>query len=170
MPKLFSKTWSQEDYDRIQKLISMATESEADEVEIEADGVRVLVRKQVLRGQLRPSVPVMVTPETTPPPVSLNPSQPATSEFSEEPSVSVSNGTSILSPTPGTFYSKPAPDADPFVQVGDRVSQGQTICIIEAMKLMNEVEAEIAGTVLQILVNDGDGVEYDQPLMIIESA
>jgi acetyl-CoA carboxylase biotin carboxyl carrier protein len=71
----------------------------------------------------------------------------------------------ILSPMVGTFYRAPAPDDPPFVEVGDRVRVGQTVCIIEAMKLMNEIEAENAGEILEILVQNGDPVEFNQPLM-----
>lgn len=71
----------------------------------------------------------------------------------------------ILSPMVGTFYRAPAPDEPPFVDVGDRVRVGQTVCIIEAMKLMNEIEAEAAGEIVEILVQNGEPVEYNQPLM-----
>lgn len=71
----------------------------------------------------------------------------------------------ILSPMVGTFYRAPAPDEPPFISVGERVRVGQTVCIIEAMKLMNEIEAEVAGEVLEILVQNGEPVEYNQPLM-----
>ena len=168
MAKLFSKTWSEADYDRIQRLISMATESEAAEVEIEADGVRVMVRKHVSVPATQTAVPVTVMSEQVPAfPTS---SGPETSSDGGEPEPQPANGKQILAPTPGTFYSRPSPDADPFVQIGDHVSEGQTVCIVEAMKLMNEVDAEFAGTLLEILVSDGDGVEYDQPLMVIDPA
>ncbi len=148
----------------------MASESEAVEVEIEADGVRVLVRKYASPAiQASPPAQVIVAEsmpvaDTT----QQNNQLPDTSESSREPEVA--KGSPILSPTPGTFYAKPAPDADPFVKIGDRIHKGQTVCIIEAMKLMNEVEAEVDGTVLEILVSDGDAVEYDQPLLIVDSA
>ena len=71
----------------------------------------------------------------------------------------------IVSPMVGTFYSAPAPTEPPFVEAGNRVSTGQTVCIIEAMKLMNEVEAEVAGEIVEILVANGDPVEFNQPLM-----
>jgi acetyl-CoA carboxylase biotin carboxyl carrier protein len=67
----------------------------------------------------------------------------------------------------GTFYRSPAPDEPPYVEVGDRIRTGQTICIIEAMKLMNEIEAEVSGQVMELLVQNGEPVEYDQPLMRI---
>ncbi len=73
----------------------------------------------------------------------------------------------VVSPMVGTFYHAPAPDEAPFVEVGDRVSKGQTLCIIEAMKLMNEIEAELSGQVMEILMNNGEPVEYGQPLMRI---
>jgi acetyl-CoA carboxylase biotin carboxyl carrier protein len=73
----------------------------------------------------------------------------------------------VKSPMVGTFYRAPAPDEAPFVQVGDRIHVGQTICIIEAMKLMNEIEAEVSGQVMEILLQNGEPVEYDQPLMRI---
>ena len=73
----------------------------------------------------------------------------------------------LKSPMVGTFYRSPAPDEPPFVEVGDRIRAGQTVCIIEAMKLMNEIESEFSGQVMEILVNNGEPVEYDQPLMRI---
>lgn len=78
--------------------------------------------------------------------------------------------TEILSPMVGTFYRAPAPDEPPFVEVGDRIRNGQTVCIIEAMKLMNEIEAEVSGEVIEILVQNGEPVEYNQPLMRISPA
>ena len=171
MFKFFSKSKPQTDFDRVRKLISIATESGVAEVEIETDGVRVLVRQYVPPGTPAVSpTPVSVISETIPVATSaldqVHPPESAEASPEAEPV----QGTPILSPTPGTFYAKPAPDADPFVQVGDQVRIGQTVCIIEAMKLMNEVEAEVSGTVLEILVSDGDAVEYDQPLLMVETA
>ena len=76
-------------------------------------------------------------------------------------------GTLVLSPTVGVFYSAPSPDARPFVEVGDQVKKGDTLCIIEAMKLMNEIPAEVDGTVAEICVGNGQVVEYNQPLFRI---
>ena len=73
----------------------------------------------------------------------------------------------VKSPMVGTFYRSPSPDESPFVEVGDRIRTGQTVCIIEAMKLMNEIEAEVSGTVIEVLVQNGEPVEYGQPLMRI---
>ena len=77
-------------------------------------------------------------------------------------------GTPIPSPMVGTFHRSPSPDADPFINVGDVVSVGQTVCIIEAMKIMNEIEAEVGGRVTKVLVENGDPVEYNTPLFLVE--
>ncbi|QYJ16237.1 Biotin carboxyl carrier protein of acetyl-CoA carboxylase [Rubrobacter xylanophilus DSM 9941] len=73
----------------------------------------------------------------------------------------------VRSPLVGTFYRAPAPDEEPYVEVGDTVRSGQTLCIVEAMKLMNEIPADVSGEVVEVLVQDGQGVEYDQPLFLI---
>jgi acetyl-CoA carboxylase biotin carboxyl carrier protein len=78
--------------------------------------------------------------------------------------------TEITSPMVGTFYRAPAPDEPPFVEVGDRIRSGQTVCIIEAMKLMNELEAEVSGEIVEILVDNGEPVEYGQVLMRVKPA
>ncbi len=79
------------------------------------------------------------------------------------------NQTLLRSPMVGTFYRSPSPDAPPFVQEGDMVQKGQALCIVEAMKMMNEIESEVAGRVIKILVENGQPIEYDQPLMVIET-
>ena len=89
------------------------------------------------------------------------------SEVSEAVPPENLEGEELLSPMPGTFYSAPTPDDPKFVNVGDKVNKGQTLCIIEAMKIMNEIESEFEGTVTDIKVNNGEAVEYNQPLFII---
>lgn len=79
-----------------------------------------------------------------------------------------SNKEKIVAPMVGTFYSAPAPDAEPFVKIGDTVNPGETLCIIEAMKLMNEIEVETRGKIVEILVENGQAVEYGEPLFVIE--
>ena len=80
------------------------------------------------------------------------------------------NGESILSPMPGTFYSASSPESDPFVKVGDTISKGDTLCIIEAMKIMNEIESEKSGVIKEVIVENGNPVEFNQPLFIIETS
>ncbi|GIR98579.1 MAG: hypothetical protein CM15mP101_09490 [Flavobacteriaceae bacterium] len=79
-----------------------------------------------------------------------------------------SNHVTIKSPIIGTFYRKPSPDKDNFVNVGDEISEGQTLCVIEAMKLFNEIESDVSGKIVKILVEDASPVEFDQPLFVIE--
>ncbi|MBE9197348.1 acetyl-CoA carboxylase biotin carboxyl carrier protein, partial [Synechocystis sp. LEGE 06083] len=95
-------------------------------------------------------------------------SAPAPSPEVAAPSPADQKWTAIVSPMVGTFYRAPAPDEPPFVEVGDAVSKGQGVCIIEAMKLMNEIEAEVAGQVMEIVVENGEPVEYGQTLMWIK--
>ena len=79
-----------------------------------------------------------------------------------------SNSEEILSPMPGTFYSASSPDAAPFIKEGDKISKGDSLCIFEAMKIMNEIEAEKSGTIVKLLVDDGSAVDYNQPLFLID--
>ena len=88
-------------------------------------------------------------------------------ENGDEHTSSVSNEQNVLSPMPGIFYSSSSPDKPPFVRKGDQVNKGQVLCIIEAMKIMNEIESEMSGTVTEILVNNADPVEYNQSLFVI---
>lgn len=104
--------------------------------------------------------------------VQAAPSQVSAPKVEETPTPAVTgngNGIEFKSPMVGTFYRAPSPDAEPFVKVGDNVTVGQTLCIIEAMKIMNEIEAEVSGVVTDILVENAQPVEYNQPLFIIES-
>ena len=91
---------------------------------------------------------------------------PSQSKISED--TKKDNSEEILSPMPGTFYSSPSPDAAPFIKEGDIVSKGDSLCIIEAMKIMNEIEAEKSGTIKKLLVDDGSAVDYNQPLFLID--
>ena len=104
-------------------------------------------------------------------PVAIVPQTPQVQSAKEETvqeNTSSSKGTPITSPMVGAFYAAPSPGAKPFVKVGDIVSAGQVVCIVEAMKLMNEIESEVSGKVTQICVEDGQSVEYGQVLMYIE--
>ncbi|MBT3738404.1 MAG: acetyl-CoA carboxylase biotin carboxyl carrier protein [Candidatus Marinimicrobia bacterium] len=91
---------------------------------------------------------------------------PSQSKISED--TKKDNSEEILSPMPGTFYSSPSPDAAPFIKEGDIVSKGDSLCIIEAMKIMNEIESEKSGTIKKLLVDDGSAVDYNQPLFLID--
>lgn len=109
-----------------------------------------------------PAAPAEVAPAAS------APAAPATPETPAAPAKAASAGTPVKAPIVGTFYASSSPDAAPFVKIGDSVSAGQVLCIIEAMKLMNEIEAETGGVVREILVKNADPVEYGQTLFIIE--
>jgi acetyl-CoA carboxylase biotin carboxyl carrier protein len=93
---------------------------------------------------------------------------PAASQTPAQPAASAGNGITIKSPMIGTFYRSPSPDKPSFVNVGDEIKAGQVLCIIEAMKLFNEIESEISGRVIKVLADDASPVEYDQPLFLVE--
>ena len=157
------------DLDKIQRLLEIVAESGMAEVKVEEGDFRLTVRTTPrVEASAAPASVVMAAPPAAlaPPaapaaPTASAPAPPA------EPGAGA-NEALVLAPIVGTFYEAPAPDADPFVSVGDRVEVGQTLCIIEAMKLMNEIQAEEAGTVTRVLVRNAEPVEFEQPLFVIE--
>lgn len=159
------------DLNQIKKLIKIFEQSEITELEIEEGELKVYMSKEgnsnnVYYGQMpQHQMPVQQQPL---PAVQqeLPNSESGGSKSEEKPK---DNFHEIKSPIVGTFYRAPAPDADPYVKVGDNVSSGTTLCIIEAMKLMNEIECDISGKIAKILVEDGTPVEYNQPLFLIET-
>jgi 2-oxoglutarate dehydrogenase E2 component (dihydrolipoamide succinyltransferase) len=110
----------------------------------------------------------VAAPKATPAPVAQAPVADAKADKGEAKSESSATQITIKAPMIGTFYRSSGPDKEPFVKVGDKIEAGSPICIIEAMKLFNEIESEVSGTVVKVLVNDATPVEYDQPLFIIE--
>ena len=156
------------DLDWIRRLIDMVDESDIDSLEISRFATRVRISK---------SPPVHVVPgggASAPVAAPAAPANPAPAPAAHAPAPAdeaegtASNTVDVESPMVGTFYRAPAPDAPPYVEVGDTVRKGQTICILEAMKLMNELEAEVAGTVREICIGNGEPVEYGQVLFRIE--
>ncbi|MEM9666925.1 MAG: acetyl-CoA carboxylase biotin carboxyl carrier protein [Bacteroidota bacterium] len=173
------------DLSRIRELLAIVAESDVSEVEIEEDGLKLVIRKQASVVTMMPPMPMgyppaypapAYGPAPLPGPAPVVPAIPAAPPPSPEaPAAAPSGGAEPKgvvqrAPIVGTFYSAPAPDADPFVKIGDRVAVGDVLCIIEAMKLMNEIEAETAGTVREIKAQNAEPVEYDQPLFVIEPA
>lgn len=173
------------DYKAIINLMKEMNHTELTKLEIEEEGVRICLEKahkpsedqrpQALAQSQIPyplNVSAMGYPQTLNQivpnmTVSMTPQAPAPSEESEA-SQEEANHKKLVSPMVGTFYSQPSPDKAPFVKVGDRVKKGQTICIIEAMKLMNEIESEHDGEVVKVLVGNEEMVEYGQPLFLIK--
>lgn len=152
------------DLRKLKALVDLVSESGVSELEITEGEDRVRIVNS------RPGMPVNVSPMTVAPttievanPLPVTPAVEAP-QIEEKKS----EGTPLTSPMVGTFYRAPSPGADPFVQVGDKVKKGQVVCIIEAMKLLNEVEAEQEGTIREICVDNGQPVEFGQPLFILE--
>ncbi len=150
--------------DKLKEIIYILENSNINEIEVNFWGRKYRVVK---------NANIMVQDESAPQIQSSNASPKEKNTPREEGEVSETvppaslEGEELLSPMPGTFYSAPTPDDPKFVNVGDKVNKGQTLCIIEAMKIMNEIESEFEGTVTDIKVNNGEAVEYNQPLFII---
>lgn len=155
----------------IKNLLTLISDSDVNEVSIEEGDFKIKVKKQS-ESSASPSVQYQLPQQPAQPQAQPQTAQPqseteptAEKEKKEKPAA---DGEMVKSPIVGTFYRSPSPDDDPFVSVGDKVEKGQVLCIIEAMKIMNEIESEFSGTVADILVEDAQPVEYDQPLFIIK--
>ena len=155
------------DYEQIKKLIDDMGTAKIDELEIEfPEGMKISMKKNTNNVVMQTNEHQQIIPSTinTIPTVQVNNEN---NIIKEEKSIE--DCKIIKSPMVGTFYSKPAPDKDEFVRVGDIVKKGQVVCIVEAMKLMNEIESEFDGKVIEICVKDGDVVEYGMPLFKIKN-
>jgi len=142
----------------IKKLLDLIVQSGLEEVSVETEHIKLATKR------IAPGLSPMAALPPYPTPMPPLPSAPHASADAE---AAHSNHVAIKAPMVGTFYQSNSPEAPPFVQVGDPVQQGQKLCIIEAMKLFNEIESEVSGTVVQVLVEDASPVEYDQPLFLI---
>ena len=158
----------------IKELIELLKDTDISELEIERSGVKVRLRKG---GDVtfHPTMPRMeyppaaiVAPAVTE--ISAPPPAPAAAPAEKAAEPAKTKQTKVTAPIVGTFYRSSSPDKPPYVEVGAVVKKGQVLCIIEAMKLMNEIESETAGKVVQVLVENGSPVEYGQPLFVIEPA
>ena len=157
------------DLEKIRELLKIVAESGLAEVEMEIgeDQVKLVVR----RNASAPPEAIPATEGKTSPALAVPEALSETTlNEPEEPLSPTTEGTIVTAPLVGTFYRSPAPDADSFVVIGDRVQRGDTLCIIEAMKVMNEIESEVAGIIKQILVENEKAVEYEQPLFVIDPA
>ena len=147
--------------DYIEKLAKIIADNELTEISLE-DGEQAITIRKDLAEVVTTAV---AAPAAAPAPVVCQTTvNPAVVEVEKE----APKGKAITSPMVGTFYSAPSPDADPFVEVGKTIAEGDVVCIVEAMKLMNEIKAECAGKVSQICVKNGDPVEFGQVLMYVE--
>ena len=150
--------------EEMKELIQAVSDSEVDEFKYSDDKCSVRISKNKTQFVTAEAVPAPAGSLAPPPAPAAAPAAPAVQEEAE----AVIEGNQVKAPLVGTFYAAPSEGADPFVSVGDKVEKGQVIGIVEAMKLMNEVESEFAGTVAEILVENGEMVEYGQPLVVIK--
>lgn len=159
------------DLSYLKKILKIFEQSSLTDLTIEEEGIKVSLSKKnsiienyTLATSTRPTVA-----QTVPPPTNVQPNLvEKDSKAGEEISTTTTVYHKIVSPIVGTFYRSPSPDSEPFVEVGSQVVPGQTVCIVEAMKVMNEIESDLAGTVVEILVENGKPVEYNQTLMLIK--
>ena len=158
----------------IQDLIKFVAKSGVNEVEIEQKDFKITIRtehkseeKQYIVQAAAPvaqMAPAIAPVAAAPAPVAAAPDAPAPAASDDSKYITVK------SPMIGTFYRSSSPDKDPFVGVGDMIGKGDTVCIIEAMKLFNEIESEVSGKIVKVLVDDSNPVEYDQPLFLVDPA
>ena len=152
--------------DKLKEIIYILENSDVNEIEVNFWGRKYRVSKQASVVVQESSG--LASKEATQNTVQSNPN-PVESENALASDDNESfDGENQLSPMPGTFYSAPTPEDEPFVSKGDVVKKGQVLCIIEAMKIMNEIESEFDGTIMKVNVNNGDPVEYNQPLFVIK--
>lgn len=150
------------DIDYIEKLAQILESKGLTEISLEEEDSAITLRKEVVIAQN--TVAAAALPINNAPAPAVNNNLTNTAEVKDE----VKKGTPITSPMVGTFYKSPSPDAAPFVNVGSTIKQGDVVCIVEAMKMMNEIKSEISGTVTEICVEDGQPVEFGQVLMYVE--
>ena len=146
---------------KLRKLLALFQDSDIEELEVQSSfwhGTRIRLTRSRAPSPVAPAAPMPIAPVPTAP---TAPTEPPPAEKADD------GLHEVLSPMVGTFYRAASPESDPFVSEGDRIENGQTLCIIEAMKIMNEIPADIQGEVVEILVGDGQPVEYNQALFKI---
>jgi acetyl-CoA carboxylase biotin carboxyl carrier protein len=158
------------DIKEIQELIKFVAKSGVSEVDLEIGEMKISIKTPPRKGKGQVETIVQQIPIATAAaigPVVVVP-EAATEALVASPATDDSNYITIKSPMIGTFYRKPSPDKDAFVSVGDEVSSGTVVCVVEAMKLFNEIESEVSGKIVKVLVEDMSPIEYDQPLFLVD--
>lgn len=160
------------DLKEIQDLIRFVSKSGVTEVEVEREGFKIVIKAERPTTEYHAVVPqqIMMPAPVAAAPVAVPAAAPAPAASAPAAAPAAEGGVNIKSPMIGTFYRSSGPDKEPFVKVGDRVEKGQVVCIIEAMKLFNEIESEVSGVVTKVLVENASPVEYDQPLFLVDPA
>jgi acetyl-CoA carboxylase biotin carboxyl carrier protein len=160
------------DIKEIQSLIKFVAKSGASEVKLEMEDVKITIKTGSAKTEttIVQAAPVAGIPQAAPAAPAAAPATPAASPApaAQAATEDTSKNVTIKSPIIGTFYRKPGPDKEAFVEVGSKVNIGDTVCTIEAMKLFNEIESEVSGTIIKVLVDDASPVEFDQPLFLVD--
>ncbi len=158
------------DIKEIQNLIKFVAKSGATEVKLEMDDVKITIRTGALGSGQETTIvqQIPVAQAAAPAPVTVQAEAPAAPPKEADKGEDDSKYITIKSPIIGTFYRKPSPDKPSFVEVGDTIGQGDVLCVIEAMKLFNDIESEVSGKIVKILVDDSSPVEFDQPLFLVD--
>jgi acetyl-CoA carboxylase biotin carboxyl carrier protein len=154
--------------DQLRELIAILNQTDISELTLESGDLRLSIRKNETKAVAIEPNPVTAAQQPNLTAVAVPTSAPSVSAPPPLETSPAKNLIDITSPMVGTYYTAPAPDEPPFVEVGDQVRKGQTVCIIEAMKLMNEIDAESSGRIVEILVDNAQPIEYGQILMRIE--
>ncbi len=158
------------DLNYLKKILKLFDESSATELKIEEEGIAIKLSKST-KSYYDIAPHKIITPETMTMQTHINNEQKQPENTTEQTESSKEEnilGHIIKSPIVGTFYRAPSPDSPPFVEIGDHITKGTTLCIIEAMKLMNEIESDINGTITKILIDNAQPVDYNQPLFVIK--
>jgi acetyl-CoA carboxylase biotin carboxyl carrier protein len=155
------------DLKEIQNLIKFVANSGVAEVKLEMDDVKITIRT-TLEGNVSEATFVQMPAQPALQPVAVPQQIAPVAATPATPAVENSNYITIKSPMIGTFYRKPSPDKPMFVEVGSTIAKGSVLCVVEAMKLFNEIESEVSGKIVKILVDDMSPVEYDQPLFLVD--
>lgn len=165
------------DQQLIKELIELVHSTDVGEVKIEQGNFKLTIRRKDYHKKTAVQVAAPALPAVSPAPVAQVPvtapvvAEVPKAEAESAPSpapAAANNYVTVKSPMIGTFYRSSSPDKEPFVKVGDKVAKGSPLCIIEAMKLFNEIESEVAGTIVKVLVDNASPIEYDQPLFLID--
>jgi len=154
----------------LKSILQALQDHEVAELTLETPDYKLTVKRGGEVQYLAAPAPVVIEPQAVAPAAPAQVSAPAPAPKPEAPKEDTSKYVEVKAPIVGTFYRAPSPDAEPFVKEGDTVKKGQVLCIIEAMKLMNEIESEVSGVVRKILVSNGEPIEYGQVLFLIEPA
>ncbi len=148
------------DFKRVQELLRLMEEHGLAEIEVESKGLKVRLKKESQRAPDNPDAPALAPAVLAAPGVGAP-------ESGAAPGAEEADAYTITSPIVGTLYRAASPDAEHFIEVGDPVEADTVVCIVEAMKVMNEVKAEVSGSILKVLIENGTAVEYGQPLFLV---